>query len=377
VEIEATMSNQEDRRKIPCLDLQAQHQTLKKEIFEAFERVYDATAFSSGPFVEEFETAFAAYLGTAAAVGVSNGTVALHLAMRALGIGPGDEVIVPANTFIATAWGVSHAGATPVFVDCDPDTWQIDAVKAAAAVTERTRAILGVHLYGQPFDVDALKEVCREGRIALVEDAAQAHGARYKGVRVGGFGEMACFSFYPGKNLGACGEAGAIATNNESLAMRLRSLRNHGSSVRYYHDEVGYNYRMGGLEGASLSIKLRYLDGWNDRRRAIAAVYRREIQNKKIRLQGAPPWADSVHHLFVVTTEARDDLVEFLKGRGIVPAFHYPVPCHLQKAYSYLGYALGQLPNAEYLSSHCVSLPMFPELTDTQVREVIRAVNAY
>jgi len=371
------MSNQEDRQKIPCLDLKAQHQELKKEIFEAFERVYDATAFSSGPFVEEFENAFAAYLGTAWAVGVSNGTVALHLAMRALGIGPGDEVIVPANTFIATAWGVSHAGATPVFVDCDADTWEIDVTKAAVAITARTRAIIGVHLYGQPFDVDALKAVCREGRIALVEDAAQAHGARYKGIRVGGFGEMACFSFYPGKNLGACGEGGAIATNRESFATRLRSLRNHGSSVRYYHDEVGYNYRMGGLEGASLSIKLRYLEGWNNRRRAIAAAYRREIQNPKIRLQRVPTWADSVYHLFVVTTEARDDLVEFLKGRGIVPAFHYPVPCHLQKAYSHLGHQSGQLPNAEYLSSHCVSLPMFPELTDTQVREVIRAVNAY
>jgi dTDP-4-amino-4,6-dideoxygalactose transaminase len=371
------MSKQEDLQKIPCLDLRAQHQALKKEIFEAFERVYDATAFSSGPFVEEFETAFAAYLGTRSAVGVSNGTVALHLAMRALGIGAGDEVIVPANSFIATAWGVSHAGATPIFVDCDPDTWEIDAAKTAAAVTERTRAVIGVHLYGQPFDVDAVKAVCRESRIALVEDAAQAHGARYKGVRVGGFGELACFSFYPGKNLGACGEAGAVATNREPLATRLRSLRNHGSSVRYYHDEVGYNYRMGGLEGASLAVKLRYLDGWNARRRAIAAVYRREIHNPKIRLQGVPSWADPVHHLFVVTTEARDDFVEFLKGRGIVPAFHYPVPCHLQKAYSHLGYQPGQLPNAEYLASHCVSLPMFAELTDAQVGEVIRAVNAY
>jgi dTDP-4-amino-4,6-dideoxygalactose transaminase len=371
------MSNEEDRRKISCLDLKAQHQQLKQEIFKAFENVYDSTAFSGGPFVEAFETAFAAYLGTAWAVGVSNGTVALHLAMSALEIGPGDEVIIPANTFIATAWGVSHAGATPVFVDCDADTWEIDAAKAAAAVTGRTRAIIGVHLYGQPFDVEAVRAVCGESRIALVEDAAQAHGARYKGARAGTFGEMACFSFYPGKNLGACGEAGAVTTGSESIAMRLRSLRNHGSSVRYYHDEIGYNYRMGGLEGASLRVKLRYLDGWNDRRRAIAMAYRREIQNPKIRMQHSPSWVDPVHHLFVVTTEERDDFVRFLQEQGIFPAFHYPVPCHLQKAYAHLGYQPGHLPNAEYLAAHCVSLPMYPELTEAEVREVIRVVNAY
>jgi dTDP-4-amino-4,6-dideoxygalactose transaminase len=297
--------------------------------------------------------------------------------MRALGVGPGDEVIVPANTFIATAWGVSHAGAIPVFVDCDPDTWEIDAAKVGEAITERTRAVIGVHLYGQPFDVDALRMLCQDSRLALVEDAAQAHGARYKGVRVGSFGELACFSFYPGKNLGACGEAGAITTNSESLAARLRTLRNHGSSIRYYHDEIGHNYRMGGLEGASLNIKLRYLDGWNDRRRAIAAAYRREIKNPKIQLQQSPAWAESVHHLFVVTTDSRDAFVEFLQRRGIAPAFHYPVPCHLQKAYSHLGYQAGTLPNAEYLAAHCVSLPMYPELTEAQVQEVIRTVNAY
>ena len=230
---------------IPCLDLKRQHQQLKKEIFEAFEKVYEKTAFSGGPFVEEFEKAFAAYIGAKYAIGVSNGTIALHLAMLALGIGQGDEVIVPANTFIATAWGVSHAGATPVFVDCDADTWQIDASKIEKKITSKTKAIIGVHLYGQPFDIDAVNTIAKSHNLFLIEDAAQAQGSRYKGKTVGVFGAMACFSFYPGKNLGACGEGGGITTNNESYAKHLQSLRNHGSAVRYYHDEIGYNYRMG------------------------------------------------------------------------------------------------------------------------------------
>ncbi|MFY7972344.1 MAG: DegT/DnrJ/EryC1/StrS family aminotransferase [Flavobacteriales bacterium] len=364
-------------QKIPCLDLKGQHAQIKKEVFEAFEKVYENTAFSGGPFVEEFEKAFAQYCGTAHAIGVNNGTTALHLAMLALGIGEGDEVILPANTFIATAWGVSYVGAIPVFVDCDPDTWEMDATKIEAAITSKTKAIAGVHLYGQPFDVDAVKAICSKHNLFLIEDAAQAQGARYKGTAVGGFGEMACFSFYPGKNLGACGEAGGITTNNAEYTKHLHSLRNHGSVVRYYHDEIGYNMRMGGLEGASLSIKLKYLEGWNNRRRAIAKRYQAEIKNEKVKMQSSPEWADSIYHLFVVTTEDRDGLMKFLNDHNIFPGLHYPVPCHLQKAYAHLGYKQGDFPHSEYLASHCLSLPMYAELTDEQVSFVIDTLNKW
>ncbi len=363
--------------KINCLDLKGQHDQIKKEIFEAFEKVYEKTAFSGGPFVEEFEKSFASYTGSTYAVGVSNGTIALHLAMLTLGIGAGDEVIIPANTFIATAWGVSHAGATPVFVDCNADTWEIDTTKIEAAITSKTKAVIGVHLYGQPFDVEALKLICDKHKIYLVEDAAQAQGARYKGKTVGVFGELACYSFYPGKNLGACGEAGGLTTNNESCLKHLQSLRNHGSTVRYYHDEIGYNYRMGGLEGASLSVKLKYLEGWNNRRREIAKRYQTEIKNQKIKMQSKPDWSDGIYHLFVVTTENKEALVKHLADNDINAAYHYPVPCHLQKAYAHLNYKIGTFPNSEYLAAHCVSLPMYAELKDEEVSKVIEVVNKF
>lgn len=365
------------RKKIQCLDLSQQHQQIKKEIFEAFENVYQQTAFSGGPYVAEFEKAFAQFTGTSYCAGVSNGTTALHLAMLALGIGAGDEVIIPANTFIATAWGVSHAGATPVFVDCDPYTWEIDASKIEAAITPRTKAVIGVHLYGQPFDIDAVKIICEKHQLFLVEDAAQAQGAKYKGMVIGGFGEMACYSFYPGKNLGACGEAGGITTNNETYYRHLLSLRNHGSNIRYYHDEIGFNYRMGGLEGASLSVKLRYLENWNSSRKAIARRYKSEVKNPLIQMQQTPEWADGVYHLFVVTAANKEALIQALTEADIVPAFHYPVPCHLQKAYAHLGYSKGDFPNAEYLADHCISLPMYPELTDDDVQRVIDCLNHF
>lgn len=365
------------RVNIPCLDLKEQHVALKKEIFEAFEKVYDQTAFSGGPFVETFEKSFSQYCGTEYAIGVSNGTTALHLAMIALGIGEGDEVIVPANTFIATVWGISYVKAVPVFVDCDPHTWEIDATKIKGAITTKTKAVAGVHLYGQPFDVDGVLEICRKHNLYLIEDAAQAQGAKYKGKPVGGFGELACFSFYPGKNLGTCGEAGGITTNNEAYARHIQSLRNHGSTVRYYHDELGYNYRMGGLEAASLSVKLKYLETWNNRRRAIATRYLSEIINAKVRMQHQPEWAESVFHLFVVTTEDRDAFVKHLNEHQITAAFHYPVPCHLQKAYTHLGHRPGDFPHSEYLASHCVSLPMFPELHDYEISKVIEIANHY
>jgi dTDP-4-amino-4,6-dideoxygalactose transaminase len=297
--------------------------------------------------------------------------------MLALGIGKGDEVILPANTFIATAWGISYTGAIPVFVDCTPDTWQIDAAKIEQKITKKTKAIIGVHLYGQPFDVDKISAIAKKNNLFLVEDAAQAQGAKYKDFTVGGFGEMGCFSFYPGKNLGACGEAGGITTNNEVYFKHLQSLRNHGSLVRYFHDEVGYNYRMGGLEGASLNVKLKYLNSWNDRRKYIAKRYQTEISNAKIKMQIQPEWASSNYHLFVVTTENREKLITYLNENNINPGLHYPVPCHLQKAYTYLGYKKGDCPNAEYLAEHCLSLPMYAELLDEEVSSIIETLNTF
>ena len=362
---------------INCLDIKGQHQQIKKEVFELFEKVYENTAFSGGPFVEQFEKDFSNYTQTKYAIGVNNGTSALHLAMLALGIGAGDEVIIPANTFIATAWAISYVGATPVFVDCDKDNWEIDPAQIEKAITAKTKAIIGVHLYGMPFDIDAVLSIAKKHNLFLVEDAAQAQGARYKGITVGGFGEMACFSFYPGKNLGACGEAGGITTNNEVYQKHLNSLRNHGSMVRYYHDEVGFNMRMGGLEGASLQVKLKYLEGWNNRRREIAKMYHAGIKNTKIKMQTQPEWADSIYHLFVVTTDEKDKFVKHLQSNGVNPGFHYPVPCHLQKAYSSLNYKVGDFPNSEYLASHCVSLPMYAELSNDDVNKVIDTINNY
>jgi dTDP-4-amino-4,6-dideoxygalactose transaminase len=364
-------------KKIPCLDLKSQHQQIKKEVFEAFEKVYDQTAFSGGPFVEEFEKNFAGFCDTKYAIGVNNGTTAIHLAMLALSIGAGDEVIIPANTFIATAWGVSYTGATPVFVDCDPDTWEIDISSLEAKITSKTKAVIGVHLYGQPFDIHAAQAVCKKHNLFLVEDAAQAQGARYLGKPVGGFGELACFSFYPGKNLGACGEGGGLTTNHAHYQKHLQSLRNHGSVVRYYHDEIGYNMRMGGLEGASLSIKLKYLPDWNKKRKEIADKYHKGIKNPKIKMQVQPTGHDSVFHLFVVTTEKRDELIKLLNEKNIFPGLHYPVPCHLQKAYASLGYKKGDFPNSEYLADHCLSLPMYAELSDEEVDYVIDILNSY
>ncbi|MDB5111022.1 MAG: erythromycin biosynthesis sensory transduction protein eryC1 [Mucilaginibacter sp.] len=363
--------------KISCLDLKKQLKQVKDEVFSAFEKVYDNAAFSGGPFVEEFEKSFADFCKVKYTVGVNSGTSALHLAMLALGIGPGDEVIIPANTFIATAWGVSYSGATPVFIDCTNDTWQIDVNRIQEKITPKTKAIIGVHLYGQPCDVDALKAVCEQFKLFFIEDAAQAQGAQYKGIPVGGFGEIACFSFYPGKNLGACGEAGGITTNNEVFYKRFLNLRNHGSVVRYYHDELGFNMRMGGLEAASLNVKLKYLPAWNNRRCEIASRYQHNIYNSKIKMQVQPDGADSVYHLFVVTTENRNDLTYYLNEKKISAGLHYPVPCHLQKAYSHLKYQAGDCPNAEFLSNHCLSLPMYAELTDEEVSYIIDVINAY
>jgi dTDP-4-amino-4,6-dideoxygalactose transaminase len=308
---------------------------------------------------------------------VNSGTSALQLALTALDIGEGDEVMVPSNTFIATAWAVVYRKAKPVFVDCDPFTWEIDHNLISDKISKGTKAIIGVHLYGQSFDIDPVKDIAKENGLFLIEDACQAHGATYRGKMVGSLADAGCFSFYPGKNLGTYGEGGAVVTNSKILADRISALRNHGSTSRYYHDEIGYNMRMGGMEGAVLNVKLKYIDKWNEQRKMIARNYKNAIRNTKIKFQFVPDFTDPVYHLFVVTVDKRDEFVNHLNNHGISPGLHYPVSCHLQKAFDYLGYKKGDLPNSEYLADHCVSLPMFPELTDEEISRVIDAVNSY
>ena len=371
------MENEVLTDRINFLDLKGQYDQIKDEVHAAIQNVIDQTAFSGGPFSKEFEDNFAAYCGVKYAVAVNSGTSAVHLAMIAAGIGEGDEVIVPANTFIATAWGVSYVNATPVFVDCDAETWNIDPTKIEESITSKTKAIIGVHLYGQPCDVDAIKEIAERNDILMIEDSAQAHGARYKETTVGGLCEMGCFSFYPGKNLGAYGEGGAVTMNSEKYCKHIQKLQNHGSSERYYHEEIGYNMRMDGIQGAVLNVKLKYIDGWNKRRIEIAKMYRDGITNPTIKLQHQPAWAASVYHLFVITAENRAQLLAYLNDNNVYPGQHYPVPCHLQRAYKQLGYKTGDFPNAEYLSSHCVSLPIYAELADDKVQRVIELLNDY
>ncbi|MBL7811282.1 MAG: DegT/DnrJ/EryC1/StrS family aminotransferase [Bacteroidetes bacterium] len=362
---------------VPFFDLKRQYETLKEPIHKALDAVMEKTAFSGGPFVDEFEKNLAAWSGSAHAVALNNGTNALHIAMLVLDIGPGDEVIIPANTFIASAWGASYAGATPVFADCDPDTWNLSVEAAEKAITPRTKAIIGVHLYGQPCNMNGLTALCKKHNLHFIEDNAQAIGATYNGRMVGNTGVVSCTSFYPGKNLGSYGEGGALFTASEDIANHAKSLRSHGATVRYYHDEVGYNMRMEGFQGAVLNVKLGYIDGWNARRLDIARRYRQEIQNPKLKMQAPEPGAESVYHLFVVTTADKQALTNYLESEGIGYAFHYPVPCHLQKAYTHLGYNEGDFPNAEYLATHCVSLPMFPEMTDAEVNRVIEVLQKF
>ncbi len=361
---------------IPFLDLHRQYLTIKDKIGPAINAVIEKTAFSGGPFVEEFETHFAQYCNTKYALGLNSGTSALHLAMEVLGIGEGDEVILPANTFVATAWGVSYVGATPIFVDCD-EYYNIDTNEVAKHITPKTKAVIGVHLYGQPCDIEGLEKLCRDKGIYFVEDAAQAAGAIYHGTRIGGFGEMACYSFYPGKNLGAYGEGGGITTNNPVYYERIHSLRNHGSKERYYHDEIGYNFRMDGIQAAVLDVKLNYLEEWNRTRQEIADRYLSEIINKAITLPKIRENVKSIYHLFVVQVADRSQFMLYLKDNGVGSALHYPVPCHLQKAYAHLGYKEGDCPKSEFHSAHCVSLPIFAEMTKDEIDKVIQVVNAY
>jgi dTDP-4-amino-4,6-dideoxygalactose transaminase len=338
--------------------------------------VADSTRYALGPRVAEFEDRFAEYTGTEHCVAVSSGTAALHLALIAAGVGPGDEVITVPMTFIATTWAVSYVGATPVFVDVDPVTFTMDANEVESRITPKTKAILPVHLYGQPADLAPLLDIGARHGIPVIEDAAQAHGADYRGRPVGSWGLLGCFSFYPGKNLGAAGEGGAVVTDDEAIADRLRALRDHAQSERYHHEELGFNYRMDAIQGAVLGVKLSHLDSWIAARRAHAASYRELLAGMALQIPTEAGDRRHVWHLYVVLHPERDRIQAELQAAGIATGLHYPIPVHLQRAYAYLGHRAGDFPVAERVGSECLSLPMYPELTDHQQEVVASALRA-
>ncbi len=363
--------------KVPFFDLKRQTQLIKSEVLKEIENVIDSCSFTLGYAVEEFERNFANYLNVNHVLALNSGTSALHLALRALDIGYGDEVIVPSWTFIATAWAISYVGAKPVFADVDEETWQISPEDVKRKITKRTKAIIGVHIYGQPFDIKSILDIANEYNLFLIEDCAQAHGAEYYNKKVGTFGSVNTFSFYPTKNLGSFGEAGAISTNEESIANRIRILRNQGQKQKYEHVEIGYNMRMEGFQGAVLKVKLKYLDMWNNRRREIVSRYLTEIKNPKIIFQKVVDGGKGVYHLFVIKVKEREKLIRHLEKFNVGYAIHYPKPVHLQKAYSFLNYSESFLPIAEELSKTIISIPMFPELTDEEVDYVIKVLNDF
>jgi dTDP-4-amino-4,6-dideoxygalactose transaminase len=356
--------------KVAFVDLYQQHQAIEEELVEVFRRVLRKSSFILGPEVVAFEKEFAAYVGASDCIAVNNGTTALQLVLAGLGIGPGDEVITVANTFIATAEAISAVGARPVFVDVDPVSYTMDPQQVEAAITPNTKALLPVHLYGQAADVDALLKIARRHNLHLIEDACQAHGATYKGRKAGSLGVAGCFSFYPGKNLGCLGEGGAVVTSNPELAQRMRMLRDHGSVKKYEHSLPGYNFRLEGLQGGFLSVKLPHLDRWNARRREVAKLYHELLSDTSLKLPVEMGWGEHVYHLYVIQTDDREALRLALNAAGIECGLHYPVPLHLQAAYADLSYEKGRFPVSEHLSSHILSLPMHPYITDEEVKRV-------
>lgn len=360
--------------KVPFADLRALHAPLRAEFAGVLERVLDNNSFILGPEVQRFENAFARYIGTEHCVAVANGTVALQLSLLGLGIGPGDEVITAANTFIATAEAISAVGARPVFVDVDPLYYNLDCDAVARAITPKTRAVIPVHLYGQSADMDPLLTLAQEHGLSVIEDACQAHGGEYKGRKAGSLGVMSCFSFYPGKNLGALGEGGAVLCNNPELAQRLRMLRDHGSLKKYEHLVPGYNLRLEGLQGGFLLVKLPHLDHDNDRRREAAEIYNHLLEGSGVVSPAVMPESTHIYHLYVIQSNDRDALKQHLAEQGIETGLHYPVPLHLQQAYASLGYKAGDFPVSEALASRILSLPMFPTITRQQIEHVCSAV---
>jgi dTDP-4-amino-4,6-dideoxygalactose transaminase len=360
--------------KVPFLHLKSEYAQLRDEVLAALDRVCQKSAFILGEEVEEFEREFAAYCGVKHCVALSTGTAALHLGLLAVGVQPGDEVITSPNTFLATAEAITYCGAHPVFADIDPATANLDPRRLGRVITPRTRAILPIHLYGRPADMDAIRSIAEPRKIRVLEDAAQAHGTRYRGRRAGALAEAAAFSFYPTKNLGAYGEGGALTTNDEQIAKFVRAARSHGQTARYEHEFVGYNYRMHGFQGAVLRIKLRRLDEWNARRREIAAEYRRVLSGARLDMPVDDPRDECVYHQFVVYVKNCNAVIAKLAERGIETAVHYPRPLHLQPAYSSLGYPPGTFPHSEQACEHVLSLPIFLGMTAEQVSYVASSV---
>ena len=362
--------------KVPFLDLKAHHAPLTEEFERAIREVIESSAFAGGPFVERFEEEFASFCGSSYAIGVGNGTDALWLALLALGIGEGDEVITVPNTFIATAEAITYCKARPVFVDVDPDTFTMNPAELEKSLTKKTKAIIPVHLFGQPADMDSILEFARANGLFVVEDAAQAHGAQYKGQKAGTMGDGGCFSFYPGKNLGAFGEAGAVVTNDPELRKQIQMLRDHGQSRKYYHSTMGWNCRMDGIQAAILSIKLSHLDKANSLRRKHALEYNQAFAGiDEVLTPFEAKYARHVYHVYAVRVQERDAVLRHLQEKGVGCAVHYPVPVHLQEAGRNLGYTKGAFPIAEKLADEFLSLPMFPELTEEQIEYVGRCVS--
>jgi dTDP-4-amino-4,6-dideoxygalactose transaminase len=363
---------------VPFVDLKAQYRSIKPEIDEAIQRVLDTTQFVLGRDVAAFEESFAAYAGGVRhAIGLNSGTSALHLALLAAGVGPGDEVITVPFTFVATAAAVVYTGARPVFVDIEPRSFTMDPVRIEAAITPRTKAILPVHLYGQCADMDPILEIARRRGLAVIEDAAQAHGAEYKGRRAGSLGRMGCFSFYPGKNLGAYGEGGAVTTSDDECNRVIRMLRDWGAEKKYHHVLKGYNYRLEGIQGAVLGVKLRHIEAWTEARRAHARRYAEALKGLPIRLPEEVPERRHVWHVYAVRMRDRDRAVPFLQERGVGAGIHYPFPVHRLPAYADLGYRAGAFPESERAANEVLSLPMFPELTDAQIDYVAEQLRAF
>jgi dTDP-4-amino-4,6-dideoxygalactose transaminase len=359
---------------IPFLDLKAQYRSIKPEIEAAVASVLESGQFVLGPEVAAFEREFAQYSGAAHGIAVNTGTSALHLALLAAGVGPGDEVITVPFTFVATVAAICYTGARPVFVDIDPATFTMDPAKLEAAITPRTKAILPVHLYGQMADMDPIVAIANQHRLVVIEDACQAHGAYYKGRRAGSVGDMACFSFYPGKNLGACGEGGIVLTSNPAFDRAVRLLRDWGAEKKYHHVMKGFNYRMEGIQGAILRVKLRHLDAWTEGRRRCAAQYAELLAGSPVQAPREASYAQHVYHVYAVRTSDRAQLQAALDVAGIQWNLHYPVPVHLQPAHADLGYSVGDFPYSEAAANEVLSLPMYPELEADAIARVAAAI---
>ncbi|MBX2999684.1 MAG: DegT/DnrJ/EryC1/StrS family aminotransferase [Caldilineaceae bacterium] len=362
---------------IPLVDLKAQYATIQSEVDRAIRRVVENTNFIMGSEVSNFEKAFANFCGVKHCVGVGSGTAALELVLRALGIGPGDEVITVAHTFIATAEAISAVGALPIFIDIDPQTYNMSSSALVQTINERTQAIIPVHIYGQPADMTTIGAIASQHNIPIIEDAAQAHGAIWAGRKVGGLGRAACFSFYPGKNLGAYGDAGAVTTDDDEVAAQVRLLRNHGRHDKYLHEIKGFGHRIDALQSAILGAKLPFLDEWTAARQRLAARYTELLSDLELMLPSVDAQAESAWHLYVIRTPLREEMFDHLKTQGIGAGVHYPIPLHLQPAYADLNYSPGDLPVTEAVAKSCLSLPLYPEMSDEQQDRVVAAIRTF